>query len=173
MRYAIPLIVTGLMAGCTSISSESLSEAEIEDIKERVEERHPDLSLFQQQAVTELVVRAMDNMVFVEGGSFMMGEFGVPCEPGSEELCHADIWPENDHLHEVTLDDFHLSKYETTLGDFDLYREVMGKEPYAPELRSREDTGNTCSSPTCRHGPRSGRKLKTTASGSENWRIHP
>ncbi|MDX1459214.1 MAG: SUMF1/EgtB/PvdO family nonheme iron enzyme [Marinobacter sp.] len=139
MRYAIPLIVTGLMAGCTSISSESLSEAEIEDIKERVEERHPDLSLFQQQAVTELVVRAMDNMVFVEGGSFMMGEFGVPCEPGSEALCHADIWPDNDHLHEVTLDDFYLSKYETTLGDFDLYREVMGKEPYAPELRSRED----------------------------------
>ncbi|WP_036135039.1 SUMF1/EgtB/PvdO family nonheme iron enzyme, partial [Marinobacter nitratireducens] len=100
---------------------------------------HPDLSYSQQQAVTELVVRALDNMVFVEGGTFMMGEFGVPCEPGSEELCHADIWPDNDELHEATLDDFYLSKYETTLGDFDLYREVMGKAPYAPELRSRED----------------------------------
>ena len=139
MRYTIPLILTGLMAGCTSITSESLSETEIERIQERVKERHPELSIFQQQAVTELVVRAMDNMVYVKGGSFMMGEFGVPCEPGSEDICHADVWPENDHLHKVILDDFYLSKYETTLGDFDLYREVMGREPYAPELRERDD----------------------------------
>lgn len=139
MRYVLPLIVASLVVGCTSVTSESLSESEVESIQARVQERHPDLSSSQQTAVTELVVRALDNMVFVEGGTFMMGEFGVPCEPGSEDICHADIWPDNDHLHEVTLDDFSLSKYETTLGDFDLYREVMGKAPYAEELRSRED----------------------------------
>ncbi|WP_245750019.1 formylglycine-generating enzyme family protein [Marinobacter zhejiangensis] len=139
MRYAIPLIAAGLMAGCSPIASETLSNTDIEAIMDRVENNHPDLPSSQKKAVTELVVRAIDTMVFVEGGTFMMGEFGVPCEPGSEETCHADIWPDNDALHEVTLDDFYLSKYETTLGDFDLYRAVMGKAPYAPELRSRED----------------------------------
>lgn len=139
MRYALTLIASSLIVGCTSVTSENLSEAEVNAIQARVQDHHPDLSSSQQRAVTELVVRALDNMVFVEGGTFMMGEFGVPCEPGSETLCHADIWPDNDDLHQVTLDDFYLSQYETTLGDFDLYRAVMGEAPYAPELRSRED----------------------------------
>lgn len=139
MRYLLPLIITNLLVGCTSVTSESLSESEVDAIQARVQEHHPDLSSSQQTAVTELVVRALDNMVFVEGGTFMMGEFGVPCEPGSQDLCHADRHPDNDHLHEVTLNDFYLAKYETTLGNFDLFREVMGKDPYAPDLRERDD----------------------------------
>lgn len=140
MRYLL-FVAMGLIlvAGCTSVTSETLSESEVDEVQVRVEERHPELSSWQQKAVAELVVRALDNMAFVEGGSFMMGEFGWPCEPGSKQLCNLDIWPDNDHLHKVTLDDFYLSKYETNLDDFDLYREVMGREPYAPELRSRED----------------------------------
>src|SRR5690554_811953 len=139
MRYVLLFVAIVLTSGCTSVTSETLSEFEINAIQARVEERHPDLSRSQQKAVTDLVVRALDNMVFVEGGSFMMGEFGWPCEPASEQLCNIDIWPHNDYLHKVTLDDYYLSKYETSLGDFDLYREVMGREPYAPELRARED----------------------------------
>ena len=79
-------VIVALFAGCTSVTSETLNNAQIEAIQDRVEERHPNLSSSQQTAITELVVRAVDNMVFVEGGSFMMGEFGVPCEPGSTEL---------------------------------------------------------------------------------------
>ncbi len=139
MRYLLFFVAIVLTSSCTSVTSETLSESEIDAIQTRVEERHPDLSRAQQKAVTDLVVRALDSMVFVEGGSFMMGEFGWPCEPGSKQLCNTDIWPDNDHLHKVTLDDFHLSKYETKLGDFDLYRDLMGREPYAPELRSRDD----------------------------------
>ncbi|MFP3977602.1 formylglycine-generating enzyme family protein [Marinobacter sp. KMM 10035] len=139
MRYVLLFVAIVLTSGCTSVTSETLSESEINAIQARVEERHPDLSRSQQKAVIDLVVRALDNMVFVEGGSFMMGEFGWPCEPASEQLCNIDIWPHNDYLHKVTLDDYYLSKYETSLGDFDLYRGVMGREPYAPELRARED----------------------------------
>jgi formylglycine-generating enzyme required for sulfatase activity len=134
-----PSVIVALFAGCTSVTSERLNNAQIEAIQDRVEERHPNLSSSQQTAITELVVRAVDNMVFVEGGSFMMGEFGVPCEPGSTELCNADFSPDNDYAHKVTLDDYYLSKFETTLSDFDLYREIMGRTPYAPELRARED----------------------------------
>ncbi|MFV8571591.1 formylglycine-generating enzyme family protein [Marinobacter sp. SBS5] len=141
IAYTLRALLTCITAlsGCTSVTSETLSESEINEIQARVQEHHPDLSWSQKEAVTDLVVRALDNMVFVEGGSFMMGEFGWPCEPGSEQLCNIDIWPHNDHLHKVTLNDYYLSKYETNLGDFDLYREIMGREPYAPELRARED----------------------------------
>ena len=90
-------VIVALLAGCTSVTSERLNNAQIEAIQDRVEERHPNLSSSQQTAITELVVRAVDNMVFVEGGSFMMGEFGVPCEPGSTELCNADFSPDNDY----------------------------------------------------------------------------
>lgn len=139
MRYFLLLTAVLLVVGCTSVTSESLTESEVKDIETRVQEHHPELSSSQQRAVTELVVRALDNMAFVEGGTFMMGEFGWPCEPGSKKLCNVDIWPNNDHLHKVILDDFYLSKYETTLGDFDVYRSIMGKQPYAAELRSRSD----------------------------------
>src|SRR5690554_7839485 len=132
-------VIVALFAGCTSVTSETLNNTQIEAIQDRVEERHPNLSSSQQTAITELVVRAVGNMVFVEGGSFMMGEFGVPCEPGSKDLCNADFSSDNDYAHKGALDDYYLSKFETTLSDFDLYRESMGRTRYAPELRERED----------------------------------
>lgn len=130
-----------MATGCTapSITSDTLSESEIQAIQSRVEDRYPDLAEDKQRAVTELVVRAMDNMVFVEGGSFMMGEFGVPCEPGSKQRCMSDFDPSNDHAHKVTLDDYYLARYETTMGDFDLFRELKGRKPYAYRVRQMED----------------------------------
>ncbi|MGP4844570.1 formylglycine-generating enzyme family protein [Marinobacter sp. 1Y8] len=139
-RFAV-LVPLLLMAACSSpsLTSETLSEAEIDAIQSSVSEAYPDLSSEKQQAVSELVVRALDNMVFVEGGSFMMGEFGVPCEPGSDDICMSDFDKSNDHAHKVVLDDYSLAAYETTIADFDLFREVLGKTPYAVNLRKRED----------------------------------
>jgi len=131
----IPLIA------CTSqtLTSESLSRAEIEAIQERVRQAHPELSSAKQHEVAELVIRAMDNMVFIEGGSFMMGDSSEPCEPGSKRVCWKDYDTDNNHTHKVTLSDYSISRFETTMRDFDLYREVMGKEPYKPGLRKRDD----------------------------------
>ncbi|TBW47452.1 hypothetical protein EZI54_22775, partial [Marinobacter halodurans] len=64
--------------------------------------------------------------------------FKVPCEPGSDQLCRNDFYKDNDYIHKVTLDDYSLSKYETTIADFDLFRELQGKEPYKKEIRERE-----------------------------------
>ncbi|MCK7549457.1 formylglycine-generating enzyme family protein, partial [Marinobacter koreensis] len=122
----------------SSITSTTLSDSEIDAIQTRVEDRYPDLSSSKQQQVTELVVRALDNMVFIEGGSFMMGEFKVPCEPGSDQLCMSDFDRDNDFAHKVVLDDYFLAKYETTISDFDLFREIQGKAPYKRMLRKRE-----------------------------------
>ncbi|EMP57330.1 hypothetical protein MSNKSG1_01878 [Marinobacter santoriniensis NKSG1] len=142
MHRVSALLLALSLAGCSSSStttSTTLSDSEIDAIQARVESRYPDLSSSKQQQVIELVVRALDNMVFIEGGSFMMGEFKVPCEPGSDQLCMSDFDRDNDFAHKVVLDDYALARYETTMSDFDLFRELQGKTPYEPDLRGRED----------------------------------
>ncbi len=141
MRRTVLFTLLASLTACSSptITSESLSPSEINDIRARVAELHPDLSTRKQHEVTQLVVRALDNMVFIEGGTFVMGDFGMPCEPGSTKTCKIDYDTDNNHLHEVTLSDFAMAKYETTIGEFDLYREVIGEEPFAAHLRERED----------------------------------
>ncbi|WP_336367051.1 formylglycine-generating enzyme family protein [Marinobacter sp. C2H3] len=133
----LPLV---FLAGCTShaITSKTLSDAEIADIQSRVEVRYPELSTEKTQAVTELVVRALDNMVSIKGGTFMMGEFKIPCEPGSEQMCYSDFHSDNDYAHKVTLDDYGISKYETIIRDFDLFRELKGRVPYGNKIRDIE-----------------------------------
>ena len=141
MRRTVLFTLLAGLTACSSptITSESLSPSEINDIRARVAEHHPDLSTRKQHEVTQLVVRALDNMVFIEGGTFIMGDFGMPCEPGSTQMCQIDYDTDNNYLHEVTLSDFAMAKYETTIGEFDLYREVIGEEPFAAHLRERED----------------------------------
>ncbi|MBO6850469.1 MAG: SUMF1/EgtB/PvdO family nonheme iron enzyme [Marinobacter sp.] len=63
----------------------------------------------------EMVERNMDNMVFVEGGEFLMGN------PGGWAM-GADTVP----AHEVVLDDFYIQKYEVTQGDFEVFVEASG-----------------------------------------------
>ena len=65
----------------------------------------------------EMVQRNMDNMVFVEGGEFLMGN------PGGWAM-GADTVP----AHDVVLDDFHIQKYEVTQGDFETFVEASGHE---------------------------------------------
>ena len=61
------------------------------------------------------------NMVFVEGGTFQMG-----CDPERDGECEEKELP----LHDVTLSDFYIGKYEVTQ---ELWRAVMGSDP--EELR--------------------------------------
>jgi sulfatase modifying factor 1 len=68
-----------------------------------------DLPTFIQQQV--------DDMMYVEGGSFIMG-----CTAEQGEECADDEWP----AHRVTLGAYFISRYEVTQG---LWREVMGFDP--------------------------------------------
>lgn len=86
------------------------------------------ISVFSQSAKTVNRARAQlpsgnggknysskENMVFIKGGSFMMGS------PVSEN------WREKDEVqHTVTLDDFYISKYEVTQAE---YESLMKKNP--------------------------------------------
>ncbi|AQZ95371.1 formylglycine-generating enzyme family protein [Halopseudomonas phragmitis] len=73
-----------------------------------------------QPRIAELTSRAINNLVFIEGGTFIMGDFGAVGEDG--------VWRpyfpptiEEDQPHEVTLSSYSLSQHKTTWGDFDTY----------------------------------------------------
>jgi sulfatase modifying factor 1 len=152
----LTLLSLFLLMGCKSTpaplpQSEKLSPASVKEIAARIDRRHGDLSSEMRQRILETVVRSIDNMVFIEGGEFEMGDFGIPCEydPSDmcewpcglapEEMCPITMFTDDDHLHEVRLSSFYLSRYHTTLGDFDLFRSAHGKELFDKRLRSRSD----------------------------------
>ena len=67
---------------------------------------------------TSFVQRLMDNMIFVEGGTFMMGKTQDQNVIFSKE----DRTP----VHQVTLNSFYISKYEVTQEEWEL---IMGNNP--------------------------------------------
>lgn len=74
-----------------------------------------------KQRLAVLVEKSRRDQVFVQGGTFQMGDFG-PLQ--SEEKLP---WDSNSHsgpLHEVTLDSYSISKYKVTLAEFDVYAEA-------------------------------------------------
>jgi len=77
--------------------------------------------------VKALVQRSLANMVFVKGGTFMMGDFGSQVTP---EKLPFTAQKENKPLHKVDLDDFSISKYKVTYADFDIYTAVTGTPPW-------------------------------------------
>lgn len=89
------------------------------------------------------------NMVFIEGGSFTMGDFGATGDDGVwRPYFPATI--KEDKAHEVTLSSYSLSKQKTTYADFDtyllanqldvierIYSESRERTPYSQDPSSR------------------------------------
>jgi formylglycine-generating enzyme required for sulfatase activity len=142
LRITFPCLLLLATVGCTQpppVNSDTLSDGEIQSIYQRVENRYPDISADKKREVVELAVRALENMVFVEGGTFQMGDWVIECQWDKGQGCRMDMDTSNDHVHEVKLSSFSISKYETTMGDFDVYRELQGKEPYRQDWRESEE----------------------------------
>ncbi len=116
-----------------------------------VDQRYPDLSRDDRATLVALVVRSLDDMVWIEGGEFEMGDFGWicdydpanmcqwPCGVPREQMCNITMWGNDDHVHKVRLTSFHLSRYHTRLGDFDFHRRVRGLELFDADLRRRDE----------------------------------
>ncbi len=100
--------------------------------------------------VEDLIEKTLDNMVYVEGGSFMMGDIGyeipedepggtwVTMEDGRESYrkpfgCSASCYP----VHKVTLTGYYINKFETTYGEYDVYTEANGLPLVHEERRGR------------------------------------
>jgi formylglycine-generating enzyme required for sulfatase activity len=70
--------------------------------------------------------RTLEQLVFVEGGTFMMGDVGYVDENGIQRYFTND--PDTQPVHQVTLTSYSIQAYEVTFGDFDFYTTLMGDE---------------------------------------------
>ncbi|NVZ67088.1 hypothetical protein HX867_33800 [Pseudomonas gingeri] len=79
-----------LLAACNQssvVSSQSLNPKQVTAIAERIDQRYPQHAVSDRKALLQQVVTAIDNMVFVEGGTFEMGDFGWIGEYDPENMC--------------------------------------------------------------------------------------
>ena len=79
--------------------------------------------------IERVIQQTLDNMVFVEGGSFIMGDFGKleRNSDGSQFLAHWSSDKDDDFLHKVTLDSFSINKYEVTWEEFDTFSRATNR----------------------------------------------
>ncbi|MGE8188321.1 formylglycine-generating enzyme family protein [Pseudomonas sp. NPDC086278] len=155
-QFVFVLSVMMLLGGCEAESrplpsSKSVTPKKVAEIAATIDKKYPDLSSELHGKVLNAVVQSIDNMVFVEGGQFDMGDFGWicefdekdvctwPCGQDPEQLCNISRDGNDDFVHAVKLSSYYLSKYQTRLGDFDLYFAVLGQPMFDSEDRERED----------------------------------
>ncbi|MEI9532510.1 formylglycine-generating enzyme family protein [Moellerella wisconsensis] len=91
----------------------------------------------QQAKANQLVQNTLDNMVFAEGGTFLMGDFGG--KDGVSTLYYS-FDKDNKFVHNVTLDSFSLSKQKVSWGEFLLWLEIMGRPLPKNYIKLREWT---------------------------------
>ena len=106
-----------------------------------------------QQKIQKLVEKTKKNMIFVEGGSYLMGDFGLVTpelektvpdsmaiknpKGNTEKPDNLPFSPGNDNktLHKVTLSSFNMNAYKTTLEDFNIFTEATGRIESADNKR--------------------------------------
>jgi len=91
----------------------------------------PGCSGVDQAAIESLKRQTIDQLVFVEGGSFMMGDVGYTDKDGQFHnfTNDANVFP----VHQVTLTSYSIQAYEVAYKDFDLFTnstngELVGKK---------------------------------------------
>ncbi|MDD1781103.1 formylglycine-generating enzyme family protein [Enterovibrio sp. ZSDZ35] len=136
--FLVPIIASCGDANSTlPITSDVVSKDKIAEIQENIERLYPESEESLRKDIFEVAVRAIEDMVFVEGGTFMMGDFKAPCDPVSTERmdwtpdakCFSTLSSLESgakFLHKVTLDSYYLSKYEAQLFDVDVYLHSLG-----------------------------------------------
>ena len=100
-----------------------------------------------QSEIAELITRSKTDMVFIEGGEFMMGDFG----PLDKEKTGGLYYGIGNHgvrtIHKVRLKSYSLSRYQITFHDYLLYRQFKGLgNPYPIEhitAENRQDGFNS------------------------------
>ncbi|SER20915.1 Formylglycine-generating enzyme, required for sulfatase activity, contains SUMF1/FGE domain [Amphritea atlantica] len=127
------------------IQSEVVSPDKIKQIIANVERLHPDISDELKQQVAEIAVKSIENQIFVEGGSFDMGDFGMPCNSyldrpvyNPNDICNSTINPYDRPVHKVTLDSFSMSKYETSVYEFEHFKLAHHQPLPEPEFRKEQ-----------------------------------
>ncbi|MCP4695400.1 MAG: formylglycine-generating enzyme family protein [Gammaproteobacteria bacterium] len=121
------LMIEGSVEGCTIIEAlfrsgklKELSGIKVLDVQlitgaEKVLEGTPPESHLVEEE-EKYMHAAEPEMVLMPGGVFMMGDI------------QGKGWSAEKTVHEVTLDDFYIGKYEVTFAEYDLFAEAAGKK---------------------------------------------
>ena len=83
-----------------------------------------------------LIKKTLSDLVFVEGGTYMMGDVGYKDSLGQHQLFDYD--PNSRPVHQVTLDSYSMGRYEVTFKEFDLFCQHNGKELVGQRFRGRQ-----------------------------------
>ncbi|WP_104035259.1 formylglycine-generating enzyme family protein [Vibrio jasicida] len=140
MACVLPLLVAcNSESSAIPVSSETVSQKQIDTIVSNINKLYPEATPEQKLKAAKTVVRAIEELVFVEGGSFEMGDFGAPCEAPSRTPNRMDWSPDVQclsspssgetgayNLHRVTLDSYSIAKFETRFIDMEWMRQING-----------------------------------------------
>lgn len=74
-----------------------------------------------EDRIARLKEKVVHDIILVEGGTFMMGDFGPLVSP--EKLPYSDDITSSP-VHEVTLSSYSIAKYKTTYAEFDVYTDA-------------------------------------------------
>ncbi len=88
------------------------------------------------QELRTFVEGVIDNLVFVEGGKFLMGDFGSQFGPDKVQY---DGDKDSKPLHEVALTSYSIEKFKVTNKDFQFYLRSNGRQLRAVEEGNQED----------------------------------
>ncbi|ENV22748.1 formylglycine-generating enzyme family protein [Acinetobacter bereziniae] len=116
------LISTFALSACakSNDAKQNASHSQTKEIK-TVAQLDPEL----QKKVQSLLDKTQKELIFVKGGSFMMGDFGPQhSKDGLPYDGDGDAVP----LHKVTLSDYKLSASKATYADFDIYTAATKQE---------------------------------------------
>ena len=78
-----------------------------------------------EERVAKLKAKALADMVYVQGGSFMRGDFAKLM--GVEGVTRMTYNEDDKVVREITLSDFWISKYKTTYAEFDVFTDATGR----------------------------------------------
>jgi formylglycine-generating enzyme required for sulfatase activity len=84
-----------------------------------------------EERVEKLKRKVLKDLVFIEGGTFMMGDFGPAWS--SEKLYYTPD-ADNKPLHKVTLTGYSLGRYKTTYAEFDVFTDATKQQRSGMEL---------------------------------------
>jgi formylglycine-generating enzyme required for sulfatase activity len=80
--------------------------------------------------VRALLEKTLQNMVFVKGGTFMMGDSGGTYVDKHGNRRTVSAWTgyrDNKPAHKVTLDSYYIGKFEVTYGEYDIFTKLTGR----------------------------------------------
>ncbi|UJZ96112.1 formylglycine-generating enzyme family protein [Photobacterium damselae subsp. damselae] len=136
------IIISANLVACNdsgnTVSSEIISKQEIARIDTNINKLYPDADSKLKQHILNVAVESLESMVFIKGGTFMMGDFKAPCSP--LDLKRMDWTPEAscntalsmtrtgaNYQHKVTLSNYSLSDHETTYYETDAFNRSENK----------------------------------------------